>query len=80
MMTLLDRIENALRTDHPLRQLRSMAVQYLSEGMSRQELLTGLEGVRDVLRSQGREADEDTVLELMDIVADSCSSHMRIEI
>jgi hypothetical protein len=79
-MTLLDQVEKALRADNPLRQLRAVAVEHLSGGMGRQELLDALEGVRAVLRSQGREADEDTVMEQMDIVADYCSPHMKIEL
>ena len=77
-MTLLDRVNEALRADDPLRQLRALAIDLLSAGMGRQELLDALEGVRAELRSQGREADEDTVLELMDVVADYCGPHMRI--
>jgi len=79
-MTLLDRVETTLRADDPLRQLRAMAIESLAAGMGRQELLDGLEGVRAMLRSQDREADEDTVMELMDIVADYCSQHMKIEL
>ena len=77
-MTLIERVETALRTDNPLWQLRAMAIESLAAGMERQELLDGLEAVRAVLRSQDREADEDTVMELMDIVADYCSPHMKI--
>ena len=55
-----------------------MAIEYLSKGMTRQELLDALEGVRATLRSQGREADEDVVMELMDVVADYCGPHMKI--
>jgi hypothetical protein len=79
-MTLLDRVKNALRAGDALHQLRAVAIEYLSSGMGRQELLDALEGVRAALRSQGREADEDTVLELMDVVADYCSPHMKIEL
>jgi hypothetical protein len=46
--------------------------------MGRQELLDALEGVRADLRSQGREADEDMVMEVMDCLVGWCSPHMRI--
>lgn len=77
-MALVDRVECAFRSDNPLLQLRAVAIECLSCGMSRQELLGALEGVRDTWRSQGREADEETVLELMDVVTDYCSPHMKI--
>jgi hypothetical protein len=48
--------------------------------MGRQEWLDTLEGVRDARRARGREADEDAVLELMDVVADYCGPHMKIEL
>lgn len=77
-MKVIDRVETALRADDRLGQLRAMAIELLAAGTERQELLDALEGVRAMLRSQDREADEDTVMELMDIVADYCSPHMKI--
>jgi hypothetical protein len=77
-MTLFDRVDNALRAGDPLHQLRAVAIEHLSAGMGRQELLDALEGVRADLRSQGREADEDMVMEVMDFLVGWCSPHMRI--
>ena len=56
-MTLFDHIESILQAGGSLHQLRTMAIQYLSDGMTRQDLLEALEGVRATLRSQDREAD-----------------------
>ena len=41
-------------------------------------LLAELEAFREVLRAEGRETDEDAVLEVMDFLVGWCSPHMDL--
>ena len=66
--------------DHPdaLDALRAVARTSLRAGATRDEVLTTLEGVRADLRAAGRDADEDKLLELMDMLAGWSAPHMKL--
>jgi hypothetical protein len=62
-------IESALRSERPLDALTTEIRRLLSDGWNRQQLLAMLEEIRESLRAQGRDNDEDVVLEVMDFLA-----------
>lgn len=61
-------IEAALGSEHPLDALSAEMQRLLDTGWTRPRLLALLEEVREALRVQHREADEDVVLEVMDFL------------
>ena len=61
-------LERALRTPNPLDSVRSIVVDYINLGVSREEMIDRMEVWRRRLASEGREADEDVVLEVMDLI------------
>lgn len=72
--------EAALRADDPVDQLSTVVRRLLrNSGTGREALLGELESLRAVLRAEGRDADEDLVLEVMDFLAGWASPHMKIE-
>jgi hypothetical protein len=50
----------------------------LSTGATREQLISTLEDVRAELRESGRDADEDKVLEVMDMLAGWSAPHMKL--
>jgi hypothetical protein len=50
----------------------------LSAGSTREQLISALEDVRTELRDGGRDADEDKVLEVMDMLAGWSAAHMKL--
>jgi hypothetical protein len=66
--------------DHPnaLQALREVASTSLREGATQAEVLDALEQVRAQIRTEGRDADEDKVLELMDMVGGWSAPHMKL--
>jgi len=71
-------IHAALRSDEPLDNLRRAVDGQLSAGVSREAINARLEVVRSELRAEGREDDEDVVLDVMDFVTGWSSPHMRL--
>jgi hypothetical protein len=71
-------IEQALRSDAPAPELRSLALRLSSEGHGRTALIEKFEGVRQELRQSDREADEDAVMDVLDFLTGWCSPHMRL--
>ncbi|HEY4026650.1 MAG TPA: hypothetical protein VGO86_09480 [Candidatus Dormibacteraeota bacterium] len=65
-------LESALASRHPERALWDMAAHLLETGTSHAKLLAELEALMLRLRREGREADEDRVLDVMDCVTGWC--------
>ena len=72
-MTVNVRFEKALQSANPVHALRQVAHNMLEEGTTRDALLNQFEQTRLQLRAENREADEDTVLDVMDFLTGWCS-------
>jgi hypothetical protein len=70
--------EAALATDAPTEDLRAAVAGLISEGADREEIRAELEAWRAELREQGRDEDEDVVLEVLDFLTGWSSPHMKI--
>lgn len=69
---------DALQAEVPLDALVEHAKHRLAEGTSRDELVAELERFRVVLQRDGRDSDEDLVLDLLDFITGFCSPHQTI--
>ncbi len=70
--------EDALASAEPLWELRGVVRGLLADGHDRALILSDHERFQLALRTAGREADEDIVLEVMDFVVGWSSPHMRL--
>ena len=70
--------EQALAADRPLDCLSTLLRKRVASGESRETLLAELAGLRRALQLEGRDQDEDVVLEAMDFLTGFCSPHLRI--
>jgi len=70
--------EQALHAEEPVHELRSLALRLSSQGYDREALLGKYEEVRQQLRQEDREVDEDAVMDVLDFLTGWCSPHMRI--
>jgi len=71
--------EDSLCAPDPTGALSNVVRLLLKEsGKTRQDILAELEALRNVLREQGRDADEDVVLEVMDFLVGWSSPHMSM--
>jgi hypothetical protein len=77
-MKIEDGIQSALKSSNPLDELRSLIKALLSEGRSPENILNLFKRNRQQLRSAGREADEDVVMEAMDFLTGWCSPSMKL--
>lgn len=77
-MQLDAQFDAALHTPEPLLRLRDTVRALLDQDWTRDELLAALETFRETLRTAGRDADEDIVLEAMDFVTGWCSPQMKV--
>lgn len=77
-MTIQQQMAHALAADEPLSCLRETAKELLAHGIARESLLTELELLRGTMQSEGREEEEDTILEVMDFLTGWASPHMVI--
>ncbi len=77
-MTIDASIEQALRSSEPYQQLRSLVEQLFVKGESRDSVLAVLESARQSLRDEGREEDEDVLLDVMDCVVGWCGPHAAL--
>ena len=75
-----EEIDRALRSQEPLKALRSLAQQFLAERHSTTEVINLFEEARERVRAAGREADEDLLLDAMDFLTGWCSPHMKIDL
>lgn len=70
--------EQALRSEQPRECLSAVVRDRVVRGERREAILTDLERLRATLQVEGRDQDEDVVLEVMDFLAGFCSPQMRI--
>ena len=71
--------EAALRSERPTGRLSDVVRQLLKDSWrSREDGLAELEELRTYLQDQGRDADEDVVLEVMDFLTGWSAPHMSI--
>jgi hypothetical protein len=70
--------EQALHSEAPVLELRSLALRLSSEGYDRAAFIEKFEEVRQELRQSDREADEDAVMDVLDFLTGWCSPHMRL--
>jgi hypothetical protein len=68
----------ALASEQPLERLRRTVARELESGVPRERLVAQLEDLRADLQANGREDDEDVVLEVMDFLTGWSSPHMRL--
>jgi hypothetical protein len=71
-------LETALKSPQPLSVLRDLIQDRLSQGQRLQDVQDELERLRARLVAEQRDADEDVVLEALDLLVGWCSPHMRI--
>jgi DNA-binding response OmpR family regulator len=77
-MAIDSRIQAALQKPNSLDELRSMVDALLRQGQSRDTVLALLEQSRRQLNSEGRDAEEDVVMDVMDFLTGWCSPHMKL--
>jgi hypothetical protein len=78
-VTMIDeRIEKALSSNAPVQELRNLASHLLAQGQTREEILDLFEHARHTLRQADREAEEDAVMDVMDVLVGWCSPHMKL--
>ena len=77
-MSIQASFEEAFSAPDPLVALRRVANANLERGLTRDELIAALEDLRRQLQAAGRDADEDVVLELMDMLAGWTAPHMKL--
>lgn len=73
----LDAYRTALSSDRPLLALREVAADALQE-YGRKQVIKDLEQLRLVLRDEGRDADEDTVLEVLSYLVGWSGPKLRL--
>jgi len=75
---LQDAFEAALRSADPKPSLRQLVKRLLDGPTTREEIADALESYRISLREQGRDADEDVILEVMDELSGWASPHAKL--
>jgi hypothetical protein len=76
--SIQQQLVDALGAERPLECLRAVVQHLLTTGVDPSSVESELEGVRERLRYEGREDDEDVVLNVMDFLTGWCSPHMKI--
>jgi hypothetical protein len=77
-MTFEEMVENAFHSPDPVSELRSVALHLFSQGNEKATVLEKFEKVRQQLRLQGREREEDAVMDVMDYLVGWCSPAMKL--
>ncbi len=77
-MTFAEALALALQSSEPLQEVRSLAEQLARDGFSKAAVLEQFERTRQSLRVQGKEWEEDLLLEVMDFIEGWCSQHLKI--
>jgi hypothetical protein len=72
------RIERALASSEPVRELRNLVVALFAEGQTRESVLELFERARQELRAANRETAKDAVTDVMDFLVGWCSPHMKL--
>ena len=67
---------HALKSPQALLDMRMLLLNKLDKGSTREELVELLERLRLQLQAADRDADEDIVLEALDLLTGWCSEHM----
>ncbi|WKZ26177.1 MAG: hypothetical protein QY304_02105 [Candidatus Paceibacterota bacterium] len=76
---LINGIEEALKAEmDPDLKMRELFIKILKEGYDRKQLESDVTEYMLFLRKEGREKDEDWVLEALDYLTGFCSPHMKI--
>jgi hypothetical protein len=78
MMTVQDWLAGALCSEDPERTLADAVRGLVAQGMERDAVYEELERLRGTLRETGREAEDDLVLDVMDLLTGWCSPQARI--
>src|SRR4051794_34395256 len=71
-------LDQALRSENQLGALRSLAQRLVAQEQDVSTVVELFESARLRLQAEGRDADEDVVLEVLDLLTGWCSPHMRI--
>jgi len=76
----LDRFEflSLVETGRPLSDIRRLLLSWAEAGASREQIRSALNEVRSELQTAGREAEEDRVLEALDLVEGWVSPHLKL--
>ncbi len=78
-MSARERFEAALHSENPVLCLRNVVQDMVDKGRDQASLVAELEAFRTMLQAEGRDNDEDIVLDVMDFVVGFCSPHMKID-
>jgi len=78
-MPIDPRIQEALDGPDSLNQLRLLVKKLQSQGLSSDSILQLFEQARRQLREQGREQEEEVIMEIMDFLVGWCSPHMKLK-
>jgi hypothetical protein len=77
-MDIKEQLRKALACEQPLQILTELVRNLLAQSWERDRILTECESLRKELRQEGKEDEEDIVLELMDFLTGYCSPHMKL--
>jgi hypothetical protein len=77
-MNVEERFAAALTRPEPDEQLWTIAFDLAANGLTQDEVYELFETVRARLRIEGREAEEDRVMDVMDCICGWCSSDRKI--
>jgi hypothetical protein len=77
-MKIENSIDEALRSDNPSQQLRSLVQRLFAQGQGTDSVLALFETARQQLREDGRKADEDALMDLMDCLVGWCGPGARL--
>ena len=77
-MSVQERLANALCSDDPTASLADAVRGMVAQGQDRDRIYEELELLRTQLQKDGRESDDDVVLEVMDFITGFSSPHARI--
>jgi len=77
-MTLEQRFEEALDCLEPVEALRSLVLELSAKGYNKTAIMQIFEKQRQQLRSANREAEEDAVMDVMDLLVGWCSPHAQL--
>jgi hypothetical protein len=77
-MTIKGDYEGALQSSDPVGQLRALALHLSAQGQDKETILERFEVTRQDLRQANREADEDSLMDVLDCMVGWCSPEMKL--
>ncbi len=77
-MAIDDYFNTAVRSEDPVQQLRSVALHLSAQGYDRTAITNKFEEMRQQLRREDRQTDEDAVLDAMDCLVGWCSPQWKL--